>query len=75
MLVLSRKAGEGLSFTLPDETVVRIYVEPTGHMKIKCVIDAPASVRIDRLADTGKRTNSRTQKRSAAEWITKSITR
>jgi len=73
MLVLSRKGGEGLSFTLPDGTVVRLFVEPSGPGKVKCVIDAPPSVRVDRLADTGKRTKR--NRRSGAGWITKSITR
>ena len=73
MLVLSRRAGEGISFTLPDKTMVRLYVEPIGRGKVKCVIDAPLGVRVDRLADTGTRTNKISG--SGAEWITKSTTR
>lgn len=73
MLVLSRRGGEGLSLSMPDGTVVRLFVEPSGQGKVKCVIDAPTNVRVDRLADTGKRTNRK--KRSGAGWITKSITR
>lgn len=73
MLVLSRKSGEGLSFTLEDNTVVRLFVEPCGRGKVKCVIDAPPEVRIDRLADTGIRTKPRTG--SNLGWITKSTTR
>jgi hypothetical protein len=73
MLVLSRKAGEGISFTLPDKTVVRMYVEPVGRGKVKCVIDAPLGVRVDRLADTGTRTSK--SNGSVAGWITKSTTR
>ena len=64
MLVLSRKSGEGLSFTLEDNTVVRLFVEPCGRGKVKCVIDAPPEVRIDR-----PRTGSN------LGWITKSTTR
>jgi hypothetical protein len=73
MLVLSRRAGEGISFTLPDKTMVRLYVEPIGRGKVKCVIDAPLGVRVDRLADTGTRTNKING--SGAEWTTKSTTR
>lgn len=73
MLVLSRRGGEGLSLTLPDGTVVRLFVEPSGQGKVKCVIDAPPNVRVDRLADTGKRTKR--NRRNGAGWITKSITR
>lgn len=73
MLVLSRKAGEGLSFKQSDGSEIRIFVEPVGRGKVKCVVDAPSSVRVDRLADTGVRTKSKS--RSGAGWITKSITR
>lgn len=73
MLVLSRRSGEGLSLAFPDGTVVRLFVEPSGQGKVKCVIDAPKHVRVDRLADTGKRTKR--NRRNGAGWITKSITR
>ena len=71
MLVLKRRSGEGISFRLANGDRIRILVEPVRRGIVKCVIDAPPDVGVDRIAEPEdfKRTSRR------PKWTTKSITR
>ena len=53
MLVLTRPDGDGLLLALPDGEQVRIFMERTGHKRVKAFIDAPRSISISRIDKNG----------------------
>jgi len=48
MLVLSRREGESLVFSLPDGGQVIVTVSRTGSGSVKLAVDAPEEVKIIR---------------------------